>query len=106
MSHSPICDTEEARTVFSDGTLGSNGKVVKLKELLLQSPFSLTQSCDMTREKSYCFFHCEVKNPGDKVGQYVSRPGVTNVWLFRRTVSINNSFDKHRIGSLCQSCIG
>ena len=56
MSHSPICDTEEARTVFSDGTLGSNGKVVKLKELLLQSPFSLTQSCDMTREKRLLFF--------------------------------------------------
>ena len=61
MSHSLICDTEEARTVFSDGTLGSNGKVVKLKELLLQSPFSLTQSCDMAREKRLLFFlHCEV----------------------------------------------
>ena len=56
MRNSPICDTEEARPVFSDGTLGSNGKVVKLKELLLPSPFSLTQSCDMTREKRLLFF--------------------------------------------------
>ena len=91
---------------FQMGRWEAMGKSLNSRSCFCRVLFCWRNHVTWLERKGYSFFHCEVKNPGDKVGQYVSRPGVTNVWLFRRTVSINNSFDKHRIGSLCQSCIG